>query len=779
MKTKHRRRLRLLGKASFLVLTAGNASAQQPDSVELPSVKVIATRPLPDIGTPVERIPSNVQAVTATELRAHQSLNLPDFLSQSLPGVTINEAQNNPFQPDVNFRGFTASPLLGTAQGLSVFVDGVRINEPFGDTVNWDLIPMNAISSMSLIPGSNPLFGLNTLGGALSIQTKTGAQYPGVSLQASGGSWGRRSAEFEYGGKRGNVDWFLSGNLFREDGWRDFSPSRVRQLFGKLGWETATTDIDLSYTHADNDLTGNGFTPESMLRADREASFTYPDNTRNRLDFFNGRLSHWFSDNMLFSGNVYHRQNRVRTFNGDVNDEYADEFEELIEAGGECALDADPEACAVAAMAGETGVNNRTTTRQRGYGLSAQLTAIGKTASGENQLTAGFAVDKSRTRFEQSEQEAVLTPSRGTASDEETELVTRLRGSSRTWSLYATDTFSWNGLLHFTLSGRYNHTNVELDDRLGTELDGRHTFRRFNPAAGISYTPFGSLTLFAGYSEGNRAPSPIELGCADPEIPCKLPNAMAADPPLKQVVAKTSEIGARGRIAGIDWATALFHTINRDDIQFIASSSTGAGYFDNVGKTRRRGVEFNLAGEHGRLRWNLGYAYVDATYRSALRVLGENNSTADDDGFIDVEPGSRIPGIPRHSVKLGGSFRVTDAWTIGATATAYSDQYARGNENNRHRAGTNAEGEEFEGSGRIPGYVIVNLDTKYAVAPGWEVFAKVSNIFDRRYSSAGILGENPFGAGGFNPEPDEWRRETALAPGAPRAGWIGIRASFK
>lgn len=767
--------------AGLCVLSAASSVEAEEEklTVELPSVKVISTRPLPDLGTPIERVPSNVQAATASGLREHQSLSLPDFMAQSLSGITVNESQNNPFQPDVNFRGFTASPLLGTPQGLSVFVDGVRVNEPFGDTVNWDLIPFSAISGMSLVPGSNPLFGLNTLGGAVSIQTKTGAQYPGLSAQAYGGSWGRRAAEIEYGGKHGNLDYFVTGNLFREDGWRDYSPSRVRQLFGKIGWEDGKTDFDLSYTFADNDLTGNGFTPRSLIDDRRESAYTYPDNTRNRLNFINGRGSHWLSPDLLLAANAYYRENRVRTFNGDVNDEYADSYGELVGAGGECESAPDPAECAAEHLQHVTGVNNRTTTRQRGYGFAAQLTSISRFDQNENQLVAGVSLDLGRSRFEQSEQAATLTASRGTEATDIESQVTSLSGLSRTWGIYASNTWSWRDKLHLTLSGRYVHTRVELVDRIGTELNGNHTFNRFNPAAGLTFTPSSLLTLFAGYSEGSRAPSPIELGCADPAVPCKLPNAMAADPPLKQVVAKTFEVGARGVLGSLNWSSALYRTENHDDIQFISSSTSGAGYFNNVGKTRRQGAELGIGDDRGRLHWNLSYSYVDATYRSPISVLGANNSTADADGFIAVSPGSRIPGIPRHSVKLVASIAVTEAWQIGTSIAGYSSQFARGNENNRHEPGENAAGETFLGSGRIPGYAVVNIDTRFRFVPGWELFAKINNVFDRDYSTAGILGQNPFAGGRFAANPDSWLRETAYAPGAPRAGWIGVRATFK
>ena len=115
-------------------------------------------------------MPAPVQTATQLEIARSGALDLADFMNRQFNGVHLNEMQGNPFQPDLNYRGYTASPLLGTPQGVSVYMDGVRQNQPFGDVVSWDLIPRNAISEVTLMPGSNPVFGLNTLGGALSIQ---------------------------------------------------------------------------------------------------------------------------------------------------------------------------------------------------------------------------------------------------------------------------------------------------------------------------------------------------------------------------------------------------------------------------------------------------------------------------------------------------------------------------------------------------------------------------------------------------------------------------------
>src|SRR4051812_5847573 len=252
-----RRAVALSLMSAMPVPAAENAAAR----IELPTVHVISTTPLPGLGVPREHVPSNVQAATSAEIELRQALDLSEFLERSFDSVSVNASQNNPYQPDVSFRGFTASPLLGTAQGLSVFVDGVRVNEAFGDVVNWDLIPRNAISSISLIPGSNPVFGLNTLGGALSINTKSGFSYPGFAMRTSAGSWGRVTGEFEYGGHGERVDWFLAGTRVSEDGWREHSRSDVQQLFFKSGVQTSGTDLDVSVSLADNTLNGTQALP--------------------------------------------------------------------------------------------------------------------------------------------------------------------------------------------------------------------------------------------------------------------------------------------------------------------------------------------------------------------------------------------------------------------------------------------------------------------------------------------------------------------------------------
>lgn len=763
---------------AVLAAYQGGVVGAEPATL-LPTIEIVGTTPLYGIGLPVEKVPANVQTVKGKALEDQRSLTIADFMAQNMTGVNVNETQNNPFQPNVNFRGFTASPLLGTPQGLSVYQDGVRINEPFGDVVSWDLIPMNALANMSLMPGSNPMFGLNTLGGAISMQTKRGYTHRGGAVELSGGSWGRYNAQAEYGGVAANgVDYFFAGNYFDEDGWRDASPSKVRQMFGQLGWRNDATDLSLTMSLADNNLIGNGLVQKEFLSAQGwDAINTKPDQTVNKMAFLNFNGSHWFNDATMLSVNAYYRNVRTRTLNGDVNDDVdEDDF------NADCASFADPED----AESGCGGALNRSKSKRIGYGVTGQINFNQDLLGHKNLFIAGLGYDRSRTDFEQSTEFGNINPSRGVdgAGIFSDEAEVGLRGVNRTWSLFATDTFSFNDVYHLTLSGRFNHTRVENRDRLIPDasdpesLTGNHSFNRFNPSIGLAITPSKTLSFYASYNEGSRAPTAIELGCANPDQPCKLPNAMAGDPPLDMVVSKTFEGGVRGKVMnGIGYSASLYRTENTNDIQFIAANSSGAGYFDNVGKTRRLGLDLGLSGEIGKFRWYAGYSYVKATYQSRFDLVSEVNSSrevigVDADGedieVIHVGKGDYIPGIPRHQFKLRGEWEALPRWTVGANVIAFSSQYSHGNENNAH-----------QGAGaKVRGFAVVNLDTRYNFGnTGWQVFAKVNNLFDKRYYTGGMLGETFFTANGAFMGGDD-NFSALVAPGAPRAAWIGVRYEF-
>ncbi|MDQ7072273.1 MAG: TonB-dependent receptor [Gammaproteobacteria bacterium] len=374
--------------------------------IELPSLSVINTTPLPGIGLPLAKYPGNVQVISSETLEQQESTDLSEALFKNIGSVDINSAQNNPFQNDLHYRGFLSSPLVGSAIGISTYIDGVRVNEGFGDTVNWDLIPEFAIASIAVIPGSNPLFGLNTLGGALSIQTKNGFNFSGTQVELLAGSDARRSGTIEHGGSSGNVDWYIGANKFREDGWRQRSPSDVKQLFAKVGWETDTSDLDLSYTYANNDLIGNGFVPESHLTVDRNAVYTFPDQTENKMNFFNLRGSHWLAETTLLAANAFYRNYQRSTLNGDAEVLCVDPGDNPVLDGNGNPLH--PALCTGVNVLEAEGEDRTTQTETDNWGGTFQISHDSELFGKNNSFVIGSAYDKAETDFKVALTESTL-----------------------------------------------------------------------------------------------------------------------------------------------------------------------------------------------------------------------------------------------------------------------------------------------------------------------------------------------------------------------------------
>jgi len=580
-------------------------------------IEVAAPTPLLGTDVPINDIPGAVQTASAQDIQETGALDLSDFLNKRLAAVHINENQGNPFQPDLNYRGYTASPLLGTPEGISVYMDGVRQNQPLGDVVTWDLIPKIAISETELMPGSNPLYGLNTLGGALALQTKDGLSAPGTTIEINGGSFGRRAGAFEHGGSTlSGFNYYVAGNLFKEDGWRKYSRSEVRQIFGKIGQRFRKTYASLSFGYADNSLAGNGTQDGRWLALDYTSAYTITDVNWNRSPSLTLNVNHEVNSNFQISGNANFRYIRTDTINPNLNSNSFDESLYNLSAGDIAALKA----------AGYTGfptTGNATTEpfpfwrciaqalqfsepvekcdanviheydHQHNYGVSGQ--AFWRV--GHHRVTAGAAWDGNGATFQQTTQFGYLNPDRvtittipfyadGSSNSNGVPVDNRvnLHGTVNTPGIFATDTFTINKW-SFTVSGRYNHEHLQNYDRipgfiLGAQgsnggrgsLNGDYVFPRFNPSAGLTYSPDRLVTVYFSYSEANRAPTTIELGCADPNFPCRLPNALVSDPPLKQVVTRTFEAGARGGSEkGFRWSADYFFSQNYNDLLFVSS----------------------------------------------------------------------------------------------------------------------------------------------------------------------------------------------------------------
>ena len=769
------------------------------------SVDVVSPTPLPGLDRSRDSIPAPLQTATDRDLTNSGALDLSDFANRRLNGVYMNEIQGNPLQPDLNYRGYTASPLLGTPQGVSIFMDGVRLNQPFGDVVSWDLIPRLAIAEMALIPGSNPVFGLNTLGGALSLRSKDGRSHPGSTLTLNGGSFGRKIAEFEHGGSllRG-FHWYTAGNLFFEDGWRESSPSNVRQLFTKLGWQGRRTSVGLSMAYANNALLGTGLQEQRFLLRDYASVYTKPDVTAHRSPFVNVSVQHAMAPRLTLSANGYFRYIRTGTLNGDSNEDSFDQsvyqpngaernaltaagYTDFPTAGENAVNTAFPKwRCIANVLLRDepeekcNGLLNRSIAHQRNYGVSGQLTWLHK----RHQLIAGMAYDGNGVNFGQSTEFGYLNPDRsvsplGAFADESS---VNLASRIHTASLFAVDTIRLGRSVTLTASGRFNRTTIDNLDRIqpqaGTgSLTGSHVFSRFNPSVGLTYRG-----LYASYSEGSRAPTAIELGCADPASPCRLPNALAGDPPLQQVVTRTVEAGVRSTGEGkLRWNLGWFRADNRNDLLFVASPQTGFGYFKNFGQTLRQGVEAGASARIRRVTLGTNYTFLDATFRSPETVNGQANSS-NREGLIGIVSGQRIPLVPHHMTKAYADVQITSKLVVNLGVVGVSGAIARGNENSQHQP----DGRLFIGPGSSPGYAVANLGGRYELHRRVELFGQINNLLDRQYYSGAQLGPTGFTAeGNFVARPFPAvggvfpvRHATFYAPGAPRGIWGGVRFRF-
>jgi iron complex outermembrane recepter protein len=741
-----------------LGISAG-AVAQPPPPVEL--IEVVGTTPLGgDLDT--NRIAANVQTASAAELREKNALDLTDFMKRSMGSVFVNEAQSNPLQPDVQYRGFVGSPLLGLPQGLAVYQDGVRVNEPFGDTVSWALIPESAIESLYLVPGSNPLFGLNTLGGAIAVRTKDGFSDGDTRAEVTAGSFGRVGAQAEVGGTFSDeLGYFVTASVLEEDGWRDYSPTDAQQVFAKLSSRGDSSRVDVSLTRVDTDLVGNGAAPEDLLELDRRAIFTWPDHTWNTLTMLGVSGEQTVSPTVTLRGNLYLRASDIDTLNGDDADfaECAGTPGFICEeenGGEELVLDEN----GVPVAADDTligGAVNRTSTEQDGTGFGLQADFTGELGGRENRFTVGVALDEADVEFGASTELGALDTTRQAVGGGVLvgERFTGLESSTSSTGFYLSNSFTFGERTVLTVSGRYNRTHVVLEDLLDDALDGDHIFERFNPAVGVTVGG-EALTFYASYSEASRAPSPVELTCADEDDPCRLPNAFLADPPLEQVVARTLEAGVRGDWKGGGWHAGIFRTTNDDDILFISAGAlTNEGFFDNVGKTRRDGFEANLAGAAGeRLNWSLDYTYLAATFREDFVVSSPNHPAAVG-GEIAVESGDRLPLIPQHLLKAGVRFTATEALTFGADVLASSGAFFRGDEGNL--------------LDELDGYSVLGVRAEYRLGEHASVFASIDNLLDEEYETFGLFGQADEVLG---PQFDE---PYFVGPGAPRAAWIGFR----
>jgi len=752
--------------AQMAPTTAGD---NEPLTGPVVEVVIVASAPGRGAGLREDQVAGSVQRVDSAQIRAARGATLADALQQNVAGISLSDAQGNAFSPDLSYRGFTASPLLGLPQGLAVYQNGTRLNEPFGDTLAWELIPEFAIREATLVTGLNPTYGLNALGGALTLLMKDGFTFQGARATGLGGSFGRLRGSLEAGLHRAGWAVYTAGDVLHDDGWRDHSPSDVRRLYVDVRHRAAQHEFGLNASFANSDLTGNGPAPIDLLAVERQAIFTYPDQTTTTLALLgaDGHLS--LSRHLDLNATAFFRRSLRRTVNGDEAELEpcpADPSILCEEAEEEEEPEPPPSASGlpIPASAGGDAVLNNTHTDSTSGGGTLQLVARHPIQGRSNQLTLGVAADIAVSRFQQRSEVGTLREDRGVTGsgifrgDDPVELDVY----STQLGLYAADTFALFPRLSLTLAARMNWFSLKMRDQLGDELDGDHSFRRFNPAAGLAYSPSAGLVVYAHYTEANRAPTAAELSCADPDEPCRLPNAFLSDPPLEQVVTRSVELGTRWRYESADEKTALsmslagFVARNSNDILFVAGSLVGTGYFRNAGTTERAGVDASVTARLGRFEPYLRYQLLRATFESSLVLPGDNhpNATPTPEGdVILVEPGDRIPGLPMHTAQLGVDVQALDELLLGAWLQLDSSRYYRGDEANLLQP--------------LPGYLALNARASYEISTFASLFMRADNLLGASFETFGLLGQ----ADEVIPEATNPRFEVP-APGASL--WAGL-----
>jgi len=761
------------GAIAVLVLGLASraaASSDGSDLLELPPIIVFAPTPLHGIGLDVDKMPNTTRVMSARDLSRSGEASLTGALEAQVGGVNLTNTFGNTDQPDLRYRGFTASPVEGTPQGLAVYQDGVRLNEAFGDTMNWDLVPDFAIQSLNLT-SMNPVFGFNALGGAASLEMKNGFNYHGAEAEASGGSFHTAAGSAQYGRSRGAWGGYLGMGGSSDSGWREREPSRLQKLYGDFGYDDgAGRAAHLSATFASDHLAGTGPSPVQLLALDRAAGATYPDYVENLAAMIAARGTLSVGDDDSLQGGVYYRHFEQKVENG--NPTSATACGAFYCSGTD--LLTDPSGTPVPSSAGglfpaELDVG-RTNTNSVGGTLQGAWQDM--FSGRDNRLTAGASLDCGFTGFESGtlfgsfDDTRVANAYQPVTSSGTIHDVSAVSKNSYAGA-YFTDTFDLRPGLSLTASGRYNAAVLHLDDRLGGDLGGVHHYYRFNPAGGAAWKLAPWATAYADYAENNRVPTAAELSCADPRQSCSLASFFVADPDLHQVVARTYETGLRGAFqAGGgtrgQWNANVFRTDDTNDILQVSAPALDRGYFVNAGKTRRQGVEASVSLDARRWRVALDYSLVDATFQSPLTLSSPNNPAADANGLIQVSPGDRLPGVPRHRVKLGLDGSLTRAWTAGLAINAQSGQVLQGDESNQ--------------TAPLAGFWTLGLHTEYALTKSLSVFGRVDNALNRRYDVYGTF-TNQSGVP-YPAIPGGVTDPRTVTPAPPFAAFLGLRAKI-
>lgn len=679
IRTRH-----LVVGATLLALVSPPAGAQQPDSTPkdtttLAPVVVTGVR-LPAAAEMARGLTGRSATLQASDLDARGVNTLADAL-EMLPGVTVADELGTPAQLDVTLRGFQVSPTIGLPQGVTVYVDGVRVNEPDANEVNFDLLPLEDVERVEVSYGPSVLLGRNSLGAAVNLVTRRGSAPGAREVEVSGGSYGRYEAKLNAADRLGRWDYYVGARYEHTDGWRQATTSRIATAFAKLGVLAGGWNATLSYAGATNRIFQAGSLPENVVA-------TRPDSNFTRGDYF-APLSHLLTLNAQRS--VGAAQLSVNAFGRSLG---TDQFN-----------------------VNATPPDSRQRNHERIAGGALQLAGRAGLLGRALRWFAGLDGQYSHT----------VVGLYATSSGGPDSLTDSVRANEVDLGGFAGASWDVAPALAATVVGRYDYVRLPYDDLLDASQSGLNVFRRLSPRAALSWTGAAGHEVYASWSAGFRTPALVEIACSDPTAACPLPFALGPDPALRPVVATTYELGWHYRPPssdGVALGADLYRTDVRDDIFFVAPTAT-TGYFQNIGGTRRSGFEASVAWTaRSALALYANYGYTAASFRTTA-VL----QTGRPPGNETVMPGDRIPMIPAHRANAGLSTPLAgDRLRARLDARYVGPQYLRGDEANVER--------------RLPDYTVVDASLEASVGR-YDVRVAVPNVFDHHYVTFGTFAENP------------------------------------
>jgi iron complex outermembrane receptor protein len=565
--------------AILLVLPVQPSTAQEA----LPTVEVVATSPL-GAETSTLNVPSETQTISGQEIENLNQPTLQDALARRTPGISVTDEIGSPLSESVDFRGETASLVPGTPEGLAVYMNGVRINEAYGDVVNWDLIPPSAISNAQIVTG-NPVFGLNAIAGAVVMNMKNGFNWQGSEISLQGGSDYTAQGYTEYGITKGNWSYYFDLDGLGTNGFRYFGQSDAERGYGDIGYRAEGNEVHVRMTGGADGLGVAGTTPLELAQENPWAVFTTPQTTRTTAEMITLSDESHITPTLTFNGNAYFRSYAQAHHDGNVSDFYScgstyvcnddttpgQVIDGVTSGPGTTPL---PDPLGGAATPGTPlGEIDSNWTRTLSTGATAQLTDTDKIFGHNNTITAGVSIDHGWTHFTGSSTLDTLPPnfvvpfsSEGIDEPAYDVSPVDLEAQNTYAGVYVLDNFDITDRLGLHVGARFNDAQISLNNQLGgalatvsqaagtySLLNASQNFDRINPVAGLTFKITPDISVYGSYSEANRAPTPLELGCSSPTAPCMIDNFLVADPPLPQIVAKTFEAGLKGSNA-IAWA---------------------------------------------------------------------------------------------------------------------------------------------------------------------------------------------------------------------------------